>query len=105
VNSIAWKTNATISSRFGSAQDWLWLHNRWKTPTPIFSSPITSAGSITPEIYEDLKPFQFSSALNWLGDSVIGVPARAPIKPADPILTSPSLSEKSLPSGSSCLNR
>ncbi|MEY2510490.1 MAG: heptosyltransferase [Verrucomicrobiota bacterium] len=88
VNSITWKANATIEQQVRKApEDWLWLHNRWKTPTPNFLLTHYKRGIyLPPKISaKDLKPFRiFIRAANWLGDSVISVPAVRAIKAGRP---------------------
>jgi heptosyltransferase-2 len=88
VNSITWKANATMEQQIRKApEDWLWLHNRWKTPTPNFLLSNYKRGIyLPPEIpVKNLKPFRiFIRAANWLGDSVISVPAVRAIKAGRP---------------------
>ena len=88
VNSITWKANATIEQQVRRApEDWLWVHNRWKTPQPNFLLIHYKRGIyLPPEIpAKNLKPFRiFIRAANWLGDSVISVPAVRAIKAARP---------------------
>ena len=84
VNAITWKANATIEQQVRKApEDWLWVHNRWKTPKPNFLLTHYKRGIyLPPEIpAENLKPFRvLIRAPNWLGDSVITVPAVRAIK-------------------------
>jgi heptosyltransferase II len=88
VNSITWKANATIEQQVRRApEDWLWVHNRWKTPQPNFLLTHYKRGIyLPPEISaKNLKPFRiFIRAANWLGDSVISVPAVRAIKAGRP---------------------
>jgi lipopolysaccharide heptosyltransferase II len=88
VNSITWKANATIEQQIRKApEDWLWVHNRWKTPQPNFLLTQYKRGiCLPPEIpAKNLKPFRiFIRAANWLGDSVISVPAVCAIKAGRP---------------------
>ena len=88
VNSITWKANATIEQQVRRApEDWLWVHNRWKTPQPNFLLTHYKRGIyLPPEIpAKNLKPFRiFIRAANWLGDSVISVPAVRAIKAGRP---------------------
>jgi heptosyltransferase II len=88
VNSITWKANATIEQQVRRApEDWLWVHNRWKTPQPNFLLAHYKRGIyLPPEIpAKNLKPFRiFIRAANWLGDSVISVPAVRAIKAGRP---------------------
>jgi heptosyltransferase II len=88
VNAITWKANATIEQQVRKApEDWLWVHNRWKTPTPHFLLTHYKRGIyLPPEIpAENLKRFRLLiRAPNWLGDSVITVPAVRAIKAGRP---------------------
>ena len=88
VNAITWKANATIEQQVRRApEDWLWVHNRWKTPKPNFLLTNYKRGVfLPPEIQpETLKPFRILiRAANWLGDSVISVPAVQAIKAGRP---------------------
>ena len=79
VNSITSKANEQIEQQIRRApEDWLWVHNRWKIPTPnfllthykrgVYVPPETPAG--------ELKPFRILiRGSNWLGDSIISMPA------------------------------
>ncbi len=88
VNAITWKANATIEQQVRKApEDWLWVHNRWKTPQPHFLLTNYKRGIyLPPEIpAKNLKPFRILiRAANWLGDSVITVPAVRAIKAGRP---------------------
>jgi heptosyltransferase-2 len=88
VNAITWKANATIEQQVRKApEDWLWVHNRWKTPQPNFLLSNYKRGIyLPPEIpAKNLKPFRILiRAANWLGDSVITVPAVRAIKAGRP---------------------
>lgn len=88
VNSITWKANATIEQQIRKApEDWLWVHNRWKTPKPNFLLTHYKRGIyLPPEIpSKNLKPFRILiRASNWLGDSVISAPAVRAIKASRP---------------------
>ena len=88
VNSITAKANEQIEQQIRRApEDWLWVHNRWKTPKPNFLLTHYKRGVyVPPEIpAKDLKPFRiFIRAANWLGDSVISVPAVRAIKAGRP---------------------
>jgi lipopolysaccharide heptosyltransferase II len=88
VNSITWKANATIEQQVRRApEDWLWVHNRWKTPQPNFLLTHYKRGIYLPPVIpaKNLKPFRiFIRAANWLGDSVISVPAVRAIKAGRP---------------------
>lgn len=85
VNSITWKANLTIEQQIRKApEDWLWVHNRWKTPRPNFLLTQYRRGVyLPPEI--PLKPFRLLiRASNWLGDSIISLPAVRAIKTGRP---------------------
>jgi lipopolysaccharide heptosyltransferase II len=88
VNSVTWKANAIIEQQIRRApEDWLWVHNRWKTPRPNFLLTHYKRGIyLPPEIpAKNLKPFRILiRASNWLGDSVITVPAVRAIKAGRP---------------------
>jgi lipopolysaccharide heptosyltransferase II len=88
VDSITFKANATIEQQVRrTPEDWLWVHNRWKTPRPDFLLTHYKRGIyLPPEIpSRDLKPFRILiRAPNWLGDSVITVPAVRAIKAGRP---------------------
>jgi lipopolysaccharide heptosyltransferase II len=88
VNSITWKANATIEQQIRKApEDWLWVHNRWKTPRPQFLLNHYKRGVyLPPEIpAKERKPFRILiRGSNWLGDSVISVPAVRAIKAGRP---------------------
>jgi lipopolysaccharide heptosyltransferase II len=84
VGSLTWKGNQTIEQQIRMApEDWFWVHNRWKTPNPNFLLLHYKRGVyLPPEIpTRDLKPFRILvRAPNWLGDSIISVPAVQAIK-------------------------
>jgi lipopolysaccharide heptosyltransferase II len=68
-------------------EDWFWVHNRWKTPQPNFllaqykRGVYVRPGSST----QDLKSFRILiRSSNWLGDSVMSVPAVRAIKAGRP---------------------
>jgi heptosyltransferase-2 len=88
VNAITWKANATIEQQIRKApEDWLWVHNRWKTPKPNFLLTHYKRGIyLPPEIpAKNLKPFRILiRSANWLGDSIITVPAVRAIKAGRP---------------------
>jgi heptosyltransferase II len=88
VDSITFKANATIEQQVRRApEDWLWVHNRWKTPKPNFLLTHYKRGIYLPPEFpaRDLKPFRILiRAPNWLGDSVITVPAVRGIKAGRP---------------------
>src|SRR5947207_8603023 len=88
VNAITVKANAIIEQQIRRApEDWLWVHNRFKTPRPNFLLTHYKRGVyVPPEISaKNLKPFRILvRAPNWLGDSVITVPAVRAIKAGRP---------------------
>jgi lipopolysaccharide heptosyltransferase II len=64
-------------------EDWFWVHNRWKTPSPKFLLTTYKRGVTLPSGMEpkDLKPFRILiRSTNWLGDAVMSVPAVRAIK-------------------------
>jgi heptosyltransferase-2 len=68
-------------------EDWFWVHNRWKTPQPNFLLKQYKRGVYVPPGVspQDLKPFRILiRSSNWLGDSVMSVPAVRAIKAGRP---------------------
>ena len=68
-------------------EDWFWVHNRWKTPQPNFLLAQYKRGVYVPAtvLPQGLKPFRILvRSSNWLGDSVMSVPAVRAIKAARP---------------------
>ena len=68
-------------------EDWFWVHNRWKTPQPNFLLALYKRGVYIPPGVspQDLKPFRILiRSSNWLGDSVMSVPAVRAIKAGRP---------------------
>jgi lipopolysaccharide heptosyltransferase II len=86
VNSITAKANKTIEQQIRKApEDWLLVHNRWKTPKPHFLLTHYKRGVYVPPEARDLKPFRILiRGSNWLGDSIISVPAVRAIKAGRP---------------------
>lgn len=88
VESLTAKTNAVIEGQIrASPEDWFWVHNRWKTPQPNFLLSRYKRGVFLPEgvTAASLQPFRILvRATNWLGDSVISVPAIRAIKKGRP---------------------
>jgi len=72
VDSITAKENRTIEQQIRKApEDWLWVHNRWKTPKPHFLLTHYKRGVYVPPEASDLKPFRILiRSSNWLGDSI-----------------------------------
>jgi lipopolysaccharide heptosyltransferase II len=88
VESLTAKTNTVIEQQIrASPEDWFWVHNRWKTPHPNFLLSRYKRGVyLPPELpREKLQPFRILiRATNWLGDSVITMPAVRAIKNGRP---------------------
>jgi heptosyltransferase II len=88
VQSLTAKTNAAIADEIRRApQDWFWVHNRWKTPQPNWLLSKYKRGVFLPNETgaRTLKPFRILiRASNWLGDSVISIPAVRAIKRGRP---------------------
>ncbi|MDP9005263.1 MAG: lipopolysaccharide heptosyltransferase II [Verrucomicrobiota bacterium] len=88
VNAITFKQNLALEQQVRRApEDWLWVHNRWKTPRPNFLLTHYKRGFYVPlEMRaKDLKPFRILiRGSNWLGDSVISMPAVRAIKAGRP---------------------
>lgn len=81
------KTNHAIEGEIRRApEDWFWVHNRWKTPKPNWLLRKYKRGIFVPNEWQDrLQPFRILiRASNWLGDSVISVPAVRAIKHGRP---------------------
>jgi heptosyltransferase II len=82
------KVNEIIAQQIRRApEDWFWVHNRWKTPRPNFLLTRYKRGVyLPPEISpQDLQRFRILiRAPNWLGDSVIAIPAVRAIKKGRP---------------------
>ncbi len=65
-------------------EDWFWVHNRWKTPTPNFLLSHYKRGVFRPD-NAPLEPFRILiRSPNWLGDAVMSVPAVRAIKAGRP---------------------
>ena len=106
VDAITWKGECNDGTQIRKApEDWFWVHNRWKTPQPNFLLSHYKRGIyLPPEMTAvNLKPFRILiRGANWLGDSIISVPAVRAIKAGRPdahiTIAAP---EKPRPSGSS----
>ncbi|HEX8897678.1 MAG TPA: lipopolysaccharide heptosyltransferase II, partial [Chthoniobacterales bacterium] len=85
VHEITEKCNDAIEAQIRAApEDWFWVHNRWKTPRPNFLLTEYKRGVYVRPAAK-LKPFRILIlASNWLGDSVISVPAVRAIKSGRP---------------------
>ena len=88
VESLTARANEIIAQQIRRApEDWFWVHNRWKTPRPNFLLARYKRGVYLPATIsgKDLQPFRILiRASNWLGDSVISVPAVRAIKAGRP---------------------
>lgn len=88
VPALTAKANQIIARQIVAApEDWFWVHNRWKTPKPNFLLSRYKRGVyVPPEVApENLKPFRILlRAPNWLGDTVMSVPAVRAIKAGRP---------------------
>jgi lipopolysaccharide heptosyltransferase II len=86
VNSVTLKGNETIERQIRKApEDWFWVHNRWKTPKPNFLLTSYKRGVYVPPGTRELKPFRILiRGSNWLGDSIISMPAVRAIKAGRP---------------------
>jgi lipopolysaccharide heptosyltransferase II len=82
------KVNEIIAQQIRRApEDWFWVHNRWKTPRPNFLLTRYKRGVYLPPTIspQDLQSFRILiRAPNWLGDSVIAIPAVRAIKKGRP---------------------
>jgi heptosyltransferase II len=85
VPTLTAKANEIIAGQIRSApEDWFWVHNRWKTPKPNFLLARYKRGIFVPPS-QFLKPFRIVlRSPNWLGDSVMAVPAVRAIKAGRP---------------------
>ena len=88
VEALTARANVMIEEQVRRApEDWFWVHNRWKTPRPNwllsnYKRGVYLPAGITPD---GLKPFRILiRASNWLGDSVISIPAVRAIKRGRP---------------------
>ena len=88
IEALTSQTNEIIAQQVRRApEDWFWVHNRWKTPRPNFLLARYKRGVYLPANIpaKDLQPFRILiRASNWLGDSVISVPAVRAIKTGRP---------------------
>jgi heptosyltransferase-2 len=82
------KANELIAQQIRRApEDGFWLHNRWKTPRPNFLLARYKRGVFFPKNFpaKNLKPFRILiRSSNWLGDSVMSMPAVRAIKQGRP---------------------
>jgi len=85
VDSITLAANESIESQIRrSPGDWLWAHNRWKTPYPDFLLANSKRGCVERGLTQHFKLLVRSP--NWLGDAVMAVPAVRAMKLARPDL-------------------
>ncbi len=88
VEALTAKANAMIADEIRLAPaDWFWVHNRWKTPRPNWLLSKYKRGLYLPvEVApKDLKPFRILiRGSNWLGDSVMSIPAVRAIRRGRP---------------------
>ncbi|HEX8078156.1 MAG TPA: lipopolysaccharide heptosyltransferase II, partial [Chthoniobacterales bacterium] len=86
VPALTSKCNHALEEQIGAApEDWFWVHNRWKTPRPNFLLSHYRRGIYLPPDSPAPKPFRILiRGSNWLGDSVITVPAVRAIKAGRP---------------------
>ena len=86
VDEITFKGNKTLEEQIRKTpEDAFWVHNRWKTPKPHFLLSHYKRGVHLPSAPTDLKPFRILiRSPNWLGDSIISMPAVRAIKAGRP---------------------
>lgn len=88
VESLTAKATEIVAQQIRRApEDWFWVHNRWKTPRPNFLLTRYKRGVYLPSNVsaKDLQPFRILiRAGNWLGDSVMSIPAVRAIKAGRP---------------------
>jgi heptosyltransferase-2 len=86
VEQLTAKANELIATQIRPApEDWFWVHNRWKTPRPNFLLARYKRGVFVPEQTKQLKPFRILiRSSNWLGDSIMSIPAVRAIKAGRP---------------------
>ncbi len=88
VETLTAKANVMIADEIRLAPaDWFWVHNRWKTPQPNWLLGKYKRGLyLPPELApKNLKPFRILiRGSNWLGDSIMSIPALRAIKRGRP---------------------
>jgi len=88
IGDLTSKINDVVEQQIRVApEDWLWVHNRWKTPQPNFLLARYKRGVHLPPgvLANELKPFRILiRSSNWLGDAVMSVPAVRAIKNGRP---------------------
>ncbi len=87
VDAITAELNRALETQIrASPADWLWVHNRWKTPRPKFLlATYKRPPSLGAEEAAVLQRFRMViRSPNWLGDAVMCVPAVRAIKRGRP---------------------
>ncbi len=86
VPALTAQTNEAIAAQIRRApEDWFWVHNRWKTPRPNWLLEKYKRGLFVPETEKNLQPFRILiRGSNWLGDSIMSIPAVRAIKRGRP---------------------
>ena len=86
VETLTAKMNDLVARQIRQApEDWFWVHNRWKTPHPNFLLARYKRGVFVPQESTRLQPFRILiRASNWLGDSIMSIPAVRAIKRGRP---------------------
>jgi heptosyltransferase-2 len=71
---VSLQVNRMVEAQIRSApEDWLWAHNRWKTPKPRFLLSRTKRALRAEGMTSKFR--LLIRATNWLGDAVMTVPA------------------------------
>ena len=74
VEEVSAQVNRMVEEQIRSSpEDWLWAHNRWKTPKPSFLLARTKRAIRTVGMTGKFRLLVRST--NWLGDAVMTVPA------------------------------
>ena len=88
IEELTARGNAILEQQVRTApEDWLWLHDRWKTPHPNFLLANYKRGVYLPPTMsaEQLQRFEILiRSSRWLGDAVMSVPAVRAIKRGRP---------------------
>ncbi len=80
---VSVQVNRILESQIqASPEDWLWSHNRWKTPQPNFLLSRTKRPICTEGLTKKFRLVVRST--NWLGDAVMTVPAIRAIRKSRP---------------------
>jgi len=67
--------------------NWFWVHNRWKTPEPVFLLSSARRGVVMPVGYDRSRVQPFNLIVrspNWLGDACMAFPAVRALKASRP---------------------